>query len=280
VAAVLDSLTPLVRLLGQADDPAETATRLRTIAAAGGSGRALAESLGARVADRGLVGPTLTYAGVLGEDGSVAAEALVRLGQVEVLLEAAERVWAPGWDLVLTVPGFLRPSLAELVAEHGDGSRPRDTGQVLAEVAAAATSRLVVAAPFLHTAFVAKLAPAVERLLSDGGEVVVITRALSLATANRSSANVDAVALLREAGVRSGRTVTVRSWEEGSLGVHFKVLLADESLAYLGSANLTPAGAAGHAEAGVLLRGDTVTTLASWLRLVADELGRRALPSA
>ncbi len=126
------------------------------------------------------------------------------------------------WQLVLTVPPFLRGPLAELVAAHGDAARPRETSQVLAEVAASAQARLVLAAPYLHTRFVAALVPAVRRLLGAGEEVLVVTRALSLRAPERSSANVEAVGLLRDAGTCTGREVTVRSWEESGLGIHFK----------------------------------------------------------
>ncbi|MGV9812185.1 phospholipase D-like domain-containing protein [Streptomyces cellulosae] len=83
--------------------------------------------------------------------------------------------------------------------------------------------------------------------------------------------------MLREAaGVASGR-LKVCPWDESGLGVHFKVVLADDQLAYVGSANLTPGGTEAHAEAGVLLRGKQVKSLSRWLRAVADELTRRSV---
>nr|WP_225955288.1 phospholipase D-like domain-containing protein [Kibdelosporangium phytohabitans] len=201
--------------------------------------------------------------------------AAVRLAQAQVLTEAAE----DSWELVLTVPGFLRRTLADLVAVNGDRSRPRETQATLVEVAATARDNLMIAAPYLHADFVTTLANPLQRVLQTGGAVTVITRALSLTAPERSSANVEAIALLRQVAERAGRAITVRSWEESGLGVHFKVVIADHRLAYLGSANLTPGGTAAHAEAGVLLRGPRVAALSRWLTAVADELARRRLPS-
>ncbi|MEU4607425.1 phospholipase D-like domain-containing protein [Kribbella sp. NPDC023972] len=276
MATVLDAVRPLAGLLAQAADPYGAVGELTRQVAAGADGASLTQSLADVVRDKALAGPTLTFAGVLDDQGRVSPAAGVRLGQAQLLVEVEED---SGWQLVLTVPSFLRQPLAALVASHGDGARPRETGQVLAEVAASARRRLVVAAPYLHTGFVAVLVPTVERLLTDGGEVLVVTRALSLRAPQQSSANVDAVGLLRAAGVRSGRGVTVRSWEDSGLGIHFKVLLADDERAYLGSANFTPGGAGGHAEVGVLLRGQQVTHLARWVDTVANSLAERRLPA-
>lgn len=280
MAPVLDALRPLVSLLGQAPDPGQLADRLHQLADGGTTGQELVAVLAAAVTDARLAAPTLRFAGVLDVSGAVTAAAPVRLAQAQVLIEAAERVWAPGWELVLTVPGFLRGAFGQLQTDLGGGRGPRETSVALAEVAAAAQQRLVVAAPFLHTRFVARLVPVVERVLSGGGQVVVITRALSVTGPVRSSANEAAVAVLRAAGHRAGHPVVVRSWEEGALGIHFKVVVADDTVAYLGSANLTPAGAGAHAEVGALVRGDQVAVLGAWLDLVADELGRRRLPAS
>lgn len=142
------------------------------------------------VADGPLVRPALMHAGVLDAAGAVTAAGATRLAQTLVLIEATQ---AGSWQLVLTVPGFLRGALDACVAGHGDGARPRETTAVLREVAGAARKRLLIAAPYLHEQFVHVLAPDVERVLADGGRVEVITRALSLTTPARSSANVSAV---------------------------------------------------------------------------------------
>jgi phosphatidylserine/phosphatidylglycerophosphate/cardiolipin synthase-like enzyme len=276
VASVLEAVKPLANLVAQAADAHVVYNELAALARSGAHGSALTQYLATQVSDRNLAGEVLTYAGVLDNSGAVKPEAVVRIGQAEVLAEAEE---ATGWQLVLTVPSFLRRPLADLVRTYGAAARPRETTQVLKEVADAARQRLVIAAPYLQTGFVTIVIPAVQRLLSEGGEVMVVTRALSLRSPEMSSANTEAVALLREAGARTGREPVVRSWEESGLGVHFKVAIADGRLAYLGSANFTLAGTAGHAEIGVVLNGQRVATLARWVDIVADTLAARRLPA-
>lgn len=276
MAGILETVRPLVSLLGQARDPVGCAYALQASAANGADGAALTAQLAAEVTDTALVRATLRFASVLDPAGQVTGEAAIRLAQAAVLSEDAAE---GGWHLVLTVPGFLRTALDAFVAEHGAGARPRETTETLREVANTASHRLVIAAPYLHAAFVRLLAADVERILAAGGGVLVVTRALALTAPERSSANVEAVTLLRQAADRTGRALTVRSWEESGLGIHFKVLLADDELAYLGSANLTPGGTLAHAETGVLLHGRGVAVLGRWLDMVCDELARRRLPA-
>ncbi len=273
---ILETVRPLVALLGQARDPVGCAYALKESAADGADGATLTTQLAAEITDTGLAGATLRFASVLDPAGQVTDEAVIRLAQAAVLTEAAAE---GGWQLVLTVPGFLRTALDTFVAEYGAGARPRETTTTLREVANVARQRLVIAAPYLHTAFVRLLATDVERILTAGGVVIVVTRALAMSAPERSSANVEAVRLLRQAADRAGRALAVRSWEESGLGIHFKVLLADDELAYLGSANLTPGGTLAHAEAGVLLHGHGVGVLSQWLDMVCDELARRRLPA-
>jgi len=57
--------------------------------------------------------------------------------------------------------------------------------------------------------------------------------------------------------------------------VHLKAVVADDTDAYLGSANLTGPGQLGHAEAGVRLPTRLARPLAGWLGLLADALEAR-----
>ena len=152
------------------------------------------------------------------------------------------------------------------------------------ETAASAGPLLQIAAPYLHSGFVGLLAPQVERVLDAGGQVQLVTRALSLRAPDRSSANVDAVTLLRNAADGKPGRLLVASWEETGLGIHFKVVLAHREdgtqTAYIGSSNLTPGGTLAHAEAGVIANGPQVEALSKWLDLTVSELRRRRLPSA
>lgn len=276
MARVLEALTPLTGLLTQAVDPVGAAYRLATSATAGAAGNTLVAQLQAAITDSGLARVVLQHAGVLDPAGAVTSDAAVRLAQAAVLTEvyAAD---TDRWDLVLTVPGFMRLALDDLVAVHGDAARPLETTRAVLDVAGRADRRLLIGAPFLHGEFVGLLAPHVRRVSASGGQVVVVTRALSIAAPGRSSANVAAVTVLRDA---AGGALTVRSWEESGLGIHFKVVIAYGHTAYLGSANPTLAGSAGHAEAGVLLHGPQLASLERWLDAVCDELARRRLPQA
>lgn len=136
MARVLDTLMPLAALLTQSPDPVQTAQHVSELAAGGADGPTLLAAVSGMVADGPLARPALMHAGVLDAAGAVTASGPTRLAQTVVLVEATQ---AGSWQLVLTVPGFLRGALDAFVAAHGDGARPRETAAVLREVAGAAT---------------------------------------------------------------------------------------------------------------------------------------------
>ena len=277
MASLLEVVTPLASLISQSRDSDEVYRNLLSMSTSGASGDALSRYLSLQVTDKELVIPVLINAGVLDGNGEATSDAGIRIGQAQL---AAATAIDRGWQLVLTVPVFLRPSLDKFVAQHGAAARPCETKAVLSEVANAATEKLVIAAPYLQAGFLTQIIPAVERLLSNGGEVLLITRALSTGSPETSAANAEAAALMREAGARAGRQPVVRSWEESGLGMHFKVAIADAKEAYLGSANFTVGGTTSHVEMGVRLRGEQVGTIAAWVDIVANTLAARRLPSA
>lgn len=277
MAGLLEPLTPLASLISQSSDPDNLVDELITLINKGSDGQSLCEALAISVTDGSLARSVLAHSGVLDGGGRLTAESIVRLEQVKVILELTA---ANHWELVLTVPSFLRPALQRLVTSHGDAQRPRETKAVIADVARSSRRKLVIAAPYLHSTFVESLTAPIERLLRSGGTVTIITRALSLTAPERSSANVEAVARLRQAAGNANRPITIRSWEEDGLGVHFKTVIADDELAYLGSANMTPSAINAQAEAGVLLHGSKVAVLGAWMEGVAQALGHRRLPSA
>lgn len=272
--SVLVTINPLVDLLSRAEHPHMFADELLTAARTDPTGSAeLWQTCDRHARDPELVGPVLAAAGVLDQPsrhGQLRDDAALRIGQAQAVL--ADRL-DDQWELVLTVPGFLRDRLNTL-----NGPRPRETSSVITDVAASAKHRLVIAAPYLHTGFIQYLVEPVRALLHRGGQVVVLTRALSLRAAATSSANLEAVEQLRQASSGHSSQLRVCSWEERGLGIHFKAVVADGERAYLGSSNLTPGGTAGHAEGGVQLRSSRVATLDSWLLAVADELEQRRLP--
>ncbi|WP_159327190.1 phospholipase D-like domain-containing protein [Streptomyces tendae] len=274
MARVLEPLSPLVSLLLQASAPVDTAAAATDIAAAGGTGLEVTTLITNAVIDRRLVSYTLVHAGVLDKAGKLTEAAPLLLAQAHAMVAMSVE---EGWELVLTVPAFLKDSLGTMSRNNGGPGLPLDTGRTIREVAESAQTRLVIAAPYLHPSFVVALAPALTTLLEAGGTATVITRALGWSAPNRSDANVEAVSVLREAAGSLSARLKVCSWDENGLGVHFKVVLADDQLAYIGSANLTPGGTGAHAEAGVLLRGTRVRSLSHWLQAVADELTRRSV---
>lgn len=280
MATILDHVRLLAALLAQADDPVGVATRLSEAALAGAHYDQLRAAVAESVADIGLADTTLKWCGVLDGTGNVTPDAAVVFGQAAALLEVEQ---SAGYQLVLTVPAFLRPALGQLVAEVGDVARPVETTFALREAAAAAGPRLQIAAPFLHVGFIRLLASDVERVLAGGGQVQLLTRALSLSAPRRSTANTEAVSLLRSvAGGKPGQ-LTIASWEESGLGVHLKVVLAHRSaggpVAYIGSSNPTLGGTLAHAEAGVLAHGPQVALLARWLDVIVTGMERRRLLS-
>lgn len=272
MAGVLEPLRPLVNLLTQADAPAAVAERLCGMVLAGARGDAVRDELASAVADGVLAGDVLMHAQVLDADGAVTPVAAVRLGQAQVLAEMRTDEWC---ELVLTIPAFLREALEEATCANMADGRPRETLSAITEVAVTARERLVIAAPYLHPGLVAMLAGHVERITRGGGQVDVITRALSPGSPTYSASNRESIDLLRGAAHRTGQRLIIHSWEEEGLGVHFKAVTADHRLAYVGSANLTPWGAYGHAEAGVLLRGRQAALLAGWLDRVGLALEQR-----
>ncbi|MGW1169949.1 phospholipase D-like domain-containing protein [Streptomyces sp. NPDC002550] len=274
MARVLEPLRPLVSLLLQASAPVDTAAAATNVAAAAGTALEVSTVIMNAVIDRRLVSYALAHAGILDEEGNLTEGASLLLAQAHAMVAMSVE---EGWELVLTVPAFLKDSLSTMSRDNGGPGLPLDTGRTIREVAETAQTRLVIAAPYLHPSFATALAPALTTLLQDGGTATIITRALGWSAPNRSNANVDAVTVLREAAGTARRRLTVCSWDEAGLGVHFKVVLADDRLAYIGSANLTPGGTGAHAEAGVLLRGSRVRSLSRWLQVVADELTRRSV---
>lgn len=274
MARLLESLRPLVSLLLQAKEPVTTAAAATDLAAAAVPGYEVVNCISDAVTDRRLVPLALVHAGILDEaEYKLTPSAPLLLAQTHAMIAMAVE---ESWDIVLTVPVFLRDAVSHMSREYGGPGVPLDTGRTIRTVAQSAETRLVIAAPYLQTSFASVLAPAVTKLVDAGGSVLVITRALSRSSPERSNSNVAAVRVLRAAAGQARDNVEVCSWDERGIGIHFKVVLADERLAYIGSANLTRGGTAAHAEAGVLLRGTRVRSLSRWLDVVASELNLRS----
>jgi len=148
-------------------------------------------------------------------------------------------------EFVVTVPRSL----------NGDAmqkSLARTTLGVLTELLASARRRLIIGAPFMQGGEVLSADPlgtALVAAIRRGVCVDFISTGTSLSSVNLASFRSIAGGRIRafqpSANVADART----------LGSHAKFCVSDGVSAYVGSANITQAGIAGHLEMGVLLHG-------------------------
>lgn len=254
MAAVLDDLKPLIAIIEAQQDSGAAASRLVQIVQ-GGDEQALFDLVGDDVMTR----TALEQAGILGGTEllrGAEAVALVVQGAIGALALPRSR-----WDVTLTVPAFMRQSMPE--------GTVTETQPLLRQLVTSARSRLILASPFLDRGIQA-LIPLLSSFVDSGGRLLLITRDLR----SSRSPNRKAVEALR-AEVGNSQGLTVRSWEEKSLGIHLKALVADSRSAYVGSANFTWGGLTDHFEMGVHVTGEQVKELLAALDNLAAELERR-----
>jgi phosphatidylserine/phosphatidylglycerophosphate/cardiolipin synthase-like enzyme len=148
-------------------------------------------------------------------------------------------------DLVITAP-------AEMISRLAYSARCRQTLGVLTELIAMATDRLIISAPFLQPGAgisTGVLNAALKAALKRGVNVELVTTGQSLAGLDISSLKRAAFGHLRVS------QPTTNVLDPKVLGSHAKFCVSDGVAAYIGSANLTGPGLAGHIELGVLVRG-------------------------
>ena len=267
MAAVLAAVNPLADLLLQAKDPVLLAkTILADVQAGVGDGQTLVARISADVHDKELVLPCLALADIVNPDTrAVNSGAVVPAAQLLAVVETYTN--ADHWQLALTVPPFVRTAFTDMITDLPSAIHPIETLPAIQTVAESVRERLILAALYLHPTFIAIFVPHVTRIAAAGGRVLLLTRALSALSKEQSRANVEALQKLR-GSVPDHEVLIVRSWEEAGLGLHLKAVVADEHMAYVGSANLTLTGASAQAEAGVLLSGPGVKVLARWLEAI------------
>jgi phospholipase D-like protein len=167
-------------------------------------------------------------------------------------------------EVVLTAPG--KPS------QLGSALRSRGwleadlqhTEAILRHLAMHATQRIVVLSPFLDPGGMANLLT-LFRATKEGVRRVLVTRCQDGIVPTPLQT---ALPELTDCGV-----VVHNYWlprESGYETFHAKVALADSSMAYIGSANMTQASLYVSMELGVLLQGDSVKTLASTVDAILD----------
>ena len=148
------------------------------------------------------------------------------------------------WDLVVSLPsGTALPS----------GLR-RTTGETLMQLVVSATRTLRLVAPFIDRPGLAFLSDALAAATARGVslEILMPTRSTQADDAlDELGGTIRRDGLL--ANLRVSRLRLDAPW------AHLKVMTSDSFAAYIGSANVTEAGIAGHnIELGVLVRGPTV----------------------
>jgi len=232
VAAVLATVTPLADLLLQAKDPVLLAeTILADIQAGVTDGHELIARISAGVSDKGLVLPCLTLAGIVSSDtGAVNSGVVIPAAQLLAVVEMHMNM--DRWELALTVPPFIRPAFTDMVADLPSAIRPVETLPAIQAVAQSAQKLLILAAPYLHPAFMVTFVPHITRIAATGEKVLLLTRALSVLSEEQSRSNVEALQKLR-GSVDNREVLIVRSWEEVGLGLHLKAVVADEHMAYV-----------------------------------------------
>jgi phosphatidylserine/phosphatidylglycerophosphate/cardiolipin synthase-like enzyme len=233
-----------------AEDPVGAAARLAAVLAGGERDRDRIRRLGFE--------PDLVEGlrGVLPRDPR-RIESACTLGAGWVLGQRAAGRRAPdGWELVATLR-----SVGPL-----PGGLQRTTAETLIALATEARHRIRLSAPFLDPVGMGYIADALAAASTRGVRV-------ELAAPARSLAAPEAVAALRAAFAASGdpaRLHLVRSRPDAPWS-HLKVMVADGTSAYIGSANVTAAGLAGrNLELGVLVRGPRVGAIERILELYRE----------
>lgn len=267
MGAVVDVTAALAGLAGQAGDPGWLMALAERVASDGSVDAAsVVDAFSRRVTDASLVVPVLTHCGVVDAGGSLTAVAAVRLAAAAASVAAARDAGVPA-ALTVTVPPFMSAAWAKVSA----GLSVRPTSVVVRDIAAGASTSLVLASPFLQQVVSPWVCASVERVCAGGGSVLVVTRALTGDGGGAVSAeNRAVVADVRAAAHSGGGGVRVVSWEGPGLGMHCKVVAADQNVAYVGSANLTGPGSSSNAEAGVVVTGVVAAQLGVWVSALAD----------
>lgn len=139
-------------------------------------------------------------------------------------------------------------------------SRFRDLDHFLREIIASATSRLLIAAPYLSPAGMAALQPSIATAAQQGAWIRLITGDLEDANgwnrrAIRSLLNGAEGEIIR----RRFRVLAARG--ETPVLLHAKVIVADGTRAYLGSANISLGALERNLELGVALEPAQAQTL-------------------
>ncbi len=179
-------------------------------------------------------------------------EAVCREGAAWVLGRRSVANGEP-WDLVASLPG----GTALPAGLH------RTTGETLVQLVVQATSTLRLVAPFMDQPGLSFIGDALAAATIRGVHLEIL---LPTRSTHADDALQDLTATIARSGDPANFTVSRLRYD--APWAHLKVLTSDSSSAYIGSANVTGAGIAGHnLELGVLVRGQMVAVVESILAL-------------
>lgn len=165
-------------------------------------------------------------------------------------------VVAEPWELVASLPGGSR-----LPA----GLR-RTTGETLVQLVVGATRTLRLAAPFIDRPGLGFIGDALASATSRDVRLEIL---LPTRSTHADDALDELELTIRTSGVSANFSVSRLRFD--APWSHLKVLTADSLAAYIGSANVTGAGLAGHnLELGVLVRGSGVVVVERILDMYRD----------
>ena len=244
VAATLLDLLALVeapeRVLATVADDDVTTRDALTVALAPTGDRSTRTAIGRLLAD-------LDVPDALGTtDVAALAELLALAEDLEATIRA--RSPAPPSSLVVTASGS--PALGRLQRELA----LIPLFQLVEDVVRSATATCWLGAPYWNNAAVERLWPAIAGFARRGGKVELVCQGGEVGDADpRPALRRAAADIVGEGGSCRIWTFEARSAAGVSLLIHGKFAVADETLGYLGSANMTRQGFAEHFELGVRL---------------------------
>jgi phosphatidylserine/phosphatidylglycerophosphate/cardiolipin synthase-like enzyme len=151
------------------------------------------------------------------------------------------------WDLVASLPSgtALPPGLR------------RTTGETLVQLVAQATDTLRLAAPFIDRVGLSFIGDALAAATTRGVDIEIL---LPTRSTHADDALGELETTIRHSGTSANFRVSRLRFD--APWAHLKVMTSDSIAAYIGSANVTGAGIAGHnLELGVLVRGPAVVVV-------------------
>lgn len=151
---------------------------------------------------------------------------------------------------IATPPGF----------DGGDS----DMMAQLAAIVTGAEDKLLLVTPFFTRFAVESFVDRVVTAADDGVTVSIITRDTD------AGDNAEAVEAIHDAAVEEGVAKNIEIFDYGTSDqrLHAKVLVADEEVAYVGSANMTSYSLQEAVEVGVIIDGPSAGTIAEFFRSV------------